>query len=155
MRKRTVTVTRSKWKGRRWKQQEIIAAMRSWATANGRAPKCGDWNSAGFDYPSSSTVLRHFSTWNSAVREADLTNGRERPPRRWNRQAVLKALQRWTEEEGRVPKERDWDHATEEHPNFTTVVYYCGGWHQGLVLSGLVPDEPESGQWTDSRSLPC
>lgn len=51
---------------RRWTPETIPAAMRRWAVRHGRQPKALDWENAGDDYPSSSTVVREMG-WDAAI----------------------------------------------------------------------------------------
>ncbi len=62
---------------RAWPDEQILLALQRWASENGRAPRAGDWRSAGPTWPQTTTVLTHFGSWAIALREAGLSPARE------------------------------------------------------------------------------
>jgi hypothetical protein len=69
-----------------------------------------DWDLAQPEHPCANTVRERFGTWAGALEAAGL----EVPPRRprnkkhWSREALIKALQDWTEANGRAPRWCEW-----------------------------------------------
>jgi hypothetical protein len=59
--------------GDRWGQAEIIHALRSWASAHGRAPHTQDWGLATPEHPNFHIVIKQFGRWNLGIAAAGLT----------------------------------------------------------------------------------
>lgn len=73
--------------GFRWSRQSIVYAIDLWHRRHLRAPALREWATAGHDHPSYATVMRHFGSWNAAIRAAGLKprqpgDVRNRTPRR-------------------------------------------------------------------------
>lgn len=54
------------------REAEVLALMRRMGAERGRAPTVAEWNAAG-EGPSSSTVVKMFTSWSAAQRAAGLT----------------------------------------------------------------------------------
>jgi hypothetical protein len=58
-----------------WTTEQIMAALRTWTTQNGRAPKAREWRLASPDWPCYSTVRKQFGSWEHALARAGLYSG--------------------------------------------------------------------------------
>jgi hypothetical protein len=58
---------------RQWTDAEILKALNAWAAANGRPPAGIDFTVAPQGAPSSTTVRKHFGSWNAALTAAGLS----------------------------------------------------------------------------------
>jgi hypothetical protein len=114
-----------------WSDDEVIGALRRWAAHHGRAPRWEEWMRAGPGRPSKTTVVTHFGGWRAALAVAGLD---WRP---WSNDALIRSLQRWTEEHGRPPKAHEWDRAGPGRPSRTAVCLRFGSWRAGLAAAGL------------------
>jgi hypothetical protein len=66
----------------RWSQEDLVAAIRRWASEKGRQPTSTQWmSSPGFGWPTTNTCVRAFGSWSAAVRAA----GFEPIPNRFSR----------------------------------------------------------------------
>jgi DNA invertase Pin-like site-specific DNA recombinase len=59
--------------GDRWGEAEILYALRSWASSNGRSPYMRDWALATPEHPNHNIVVSRFGRWNNGLEAAGLT----------------------------------------------------------------------------------
>jgi len=115
---------------RRWDRDEIVAALRTFAAAHGRAPMRADLERCR-ELPSPGTVRARLGSLRAAVETANLGVGR----RRWNRDLIVSAILGYAEEHGRLPTSRDWDRSTSAHPHATTVLQQFGSWSAAMAAA--------------------
>jgi hypothetical protein len=60
--------------GRYWTEEEIVNALRAWATRHGRAPRSQDWRKATQISPCSRSVAMRYGTFGAAVSAAGVAN---------------------------------------------------------------------------------
>jgi hypothetical protein len=58
--------------GFRWTGETIVYAIRLWYRRHQRPPCAHEWEQAGEDHPSRTTVARAFGSWNAGIRAAGL-----------------------------------------------------------------------------------
>ncbi len=68
--------------GARWTDEDILDAIRHWATEHGQPPTANHWRNRHNGYPSLSVVTGHFGSWATAIERA----GFPRPVRGLHRQ---------------------------------------------------------------------
>jgi transposase len=62
---------------RRWTPEAIVEALQAWAAEHGHPPFARDWDLAGDDHPSETTVHNECGCWNAALRLAGFEPTRE------------------------------------------------------------------------------
>lgn len=90
----------------RWTEEDIIRAMRDWATIFGEPPTTREWMRgwAG-EYPSTKTVVAHFGSFKVARERAF-------PPKQvrkydWTRETTVEAIREWTASHDGLPPTYD------------------------------------------------
>ncbi len=132
----------------------VIRALQRWARETGEPPRRHDWRAPSSKWereyprwPGAGDVDVHFASWPQALAAAGL-----RPHRRaWTREAIIAALQGWTDAHGRAPHEAEWRRSGLEHPPAGTVKRVFGSWSAGLRAAGLEP--ALHGPWTEAEVL--
>lgn len=131
-----------------WTPGAIVEAARYFYAQNDRAPGKSDWDKAGTENPSSATVYRVFGGFPEMRRAAGLAPGVKHGSRiKWTRDRIVDAMHSWLATRGRLPKQLDWFHASDNHPCYTTVVNEFGSWKKGVAYAsqhgpGMVLAEP-------------
>jgi hypothetical protein len=120
---------------RLWTPNEIVTALKAWATEHGRAPTQGQWRSATPARPSASTVAAHFGSWRAGLHAADLHARYET----WTPELTLQAIRAWHAEHGRPPTADRWKKAARGRPSQSTVIRLFGSWK--CALSVAVADD--------------
>jgi uncharacterized protein (DUF433 family) len=132
---------------RRYRDAELVAAVRRAADALGRAPSGREYTrlASSLELPGLATIQRRLG-WSSAVRAAGLT------PRvahgggqKWDEDTCLAAVKSVAAPLGRPPTLREYDRASRgrpELPSPVTVAHHFGGWASVrlLVAQALVAD---------------
>ena len=54
----------------KWSKDSIIQAIKSFYSKNNKIPAARDFNNTNYEYPNTTTVKRHFGTWNAAIEAA-------------------------------------------------------------------------------------
>lgn len=60
------------------------------------------------------------------------------PVKRWSHEAVHEALRQWAEKHGRLPRPRDWESRSDDHPTFRTIYNMWPHWNDALKDAGLL-----------------
>ena len=138
-----------------WSEAEILAALRAWARAHGRSPHASEWAHAEPEHPGSVTVLARHGSWPKALAAAGLPapGPRLRRNTAWPQDAVIAALQRWSEQQGRAPRVYEWLRAGEEHPGAATVRKRLGSWQAALGAAGLPSAPALKRRWSEREIL--
>jgi hypothetical protein len=121
---------------RAWRDDEILAQLRAWASERGRAPSSVEWDGS----PDRDIVSARFGGWNVALRQAGLEPRFVR--RRWTDEDILDGLRRWEVDHGRPPRSMDRVGLNGEYPSPALVVTRFGSWRQALIAAGLEPGNP-------------
>ena len=127
----------------RMTRAEVLAAIREWVEVTGEPPRVEEWTPSADPqqrwareyprWPSFMTVRTHFGTWPAALRAAGCT-----PPRvRWDREAIVRALQRLADERGGAPAQRSLGGPGLPSPH--TVRRHFGSYAGALLAAGLRP----------------
>lgn len=58
-------------------------------------------------------------------------------PRRWTRDEIVTAIQRWAAEHGRQPSQNDWMRGTDWHPSASCAAKVFGTWGAALTAAGF------------------
>jgi hypothetical protein len=105
--------------------------IRAWAELQGTPPKANDWSPKLRGWPSSAIIQRVFGSWNAGITAAGFTPraiGGRAGVKKWTRETVLQAAQRWERLYGRRPTCSDWGRGTEGRwPHLTAVYREWGG----------------------------
>lgn len=83
-----------------------MQAIAAWAREHGRAPSWEEWRISSERHPGAGTIVRRFGSWPAALKAAGLRPQVLRA-RRWEKDAVVKALRRFEQEHGRPPRQVD------------------------------------------------
>jgi DNA-binding CsgD family transcriptional regulator len=115
---------------RRWRGEDVVAALRGFAATHGRSPTQADLERFE-ELPSPATVRAHLGSLRAALERAGLGVRR----RRWDRDLILTAVARFAREHGRLPAARDWTRSTGAHPHATTVLQQFGSWSAAMAAA--------------------
>lgn len=153
----------------RWDEQTVLGALRAWQQRYGRPPRRRDWLRSGPGHPEGGVVYRIFGSWPAALIAAGLdapAAGAPQRPGGWDFDAIVEAIEAWTERFGEPPTVLDWNpslaRARGEHPRAdrfdrerprwpvsAAVGYHCGSWnaalaaaHQRTTVRGLKRESP-------------
>ena len=120
---------------RPWTREAIVAALRTWAHAHGRAPYEPEWQQSRLEHPSAGTVKRAFGSWSDAVRAAGMAPALHAP---WTQTEVLDGLRAFERDHGRPPTCALW---RREHrkPGASVIIRRHGSWSAALTAA-LGPD---------------
>jgi hypothetical protein len=141
--------------GYQYSRDQILAAIRDWATRYGEPPSGCDWEPArarrqgqdwradryeGGDWPSARMVRAQFGTFNGAIVAAGLTPRRAPTRLRANLTepgAVLEAVLEWTRRYGSVPTMADWDpvRARRLNQDWRIARYNQGDWPSARTVA--------------------
>ena len=128
---------------RSWSRDQVVRALKSWAATNRRPPTYNDWKRTAEDHPNSGVVAKLFGSWPEGLLAADLAI----TSRRWDREAIIAAVQAWDAEHGRPPRITDWAGAdpTGRRPAHLCVQREFGAWDAALRAAGF---DARSRRWT-------
>ncbi|MFH2019864.1 MAG: hypothetical protein ABIJ34_00465 [archaeon] len=121
---------------KRYTREQLIFFLKKISSSLGRSPRISDMDK-NKKYPSSTTYLKRFRTWNNALKIADLKiNVR----RKYEEKELIESLRQLSREMGRTPKSKDlrdrkWIASS------ATYAKYFGSWRQALTKSGVVKDK--------------
>lgn len=127
---------------RHWTHDLCIEALLDWAAQHdGVPPRAIDWRRAAPDHPGQQTIAARFGSWNAGLKAAGLPTRIAGNPGStwWTRARVVYAIRAWAVAHQRVPRTRDWYHATPHHPNASTVARACGSWNFAIAAAGFSP----------------
>lgn len=122
--------------GTRHHRAQVVERLRSWQQDRGRLPFWDEWDRTAPDRPTAKTIERRWG-WSELRAEAAGMPAEHFSSRagRWDRAHIVRAMRDWTACHGRLPVTRDWERASEEHPNQRTVVRVFGGWLNALMVA--------------------
>lgn len=126
-----------------WTKEEVIAALRGWATEQGQPPTYAEWGPDNERWrrefprwPSAAIVHWLFGSWNRALAAA----GCRPRSRAWSAEEIVAAFRNWaSEHDGHPPAYTDWRLATRDHPGVTVVADRFGSWTKGVLAAGFDP----------------
>jgi Homing endonuclease associated repeat len=117
---------------RRWKNGEIVEALRAWTARHGRPPLSSDWRRAATDHPTAALVPGRFGSWRAALDAAGLAPGRVE----WTREAVVDAIRAHIDRDGRPPLSSEWRRPEGvDIPATQAVVNRFGSWRAAIAAS--------------------
>jgi hypothetical protein len=64
-------------------------------------------------------------------------SGARKNGRRWTRETIVAAIQRWAAEHGQAPFVGDWKHTTTDYPSYGAVQRFFGSWANGIEAAGF------------------
>lgn len=116
----------------KWTKESIIESIKQFYTTYNRRPVANDFR-GNSNYPSCSLVQKTFGSWNKGLEEAglDLYNSKI-----WDAESILNCIKLFYDENGRSPKQRDFQKNI-KYPNVTTVQNYFGSWNKALIMAGM------------------
>jgi hypothetical protein len=131
---------------KRWTPEEVIAAVHSWISLEGRPPTTADWRPVRFggsprweeefgDWPPSSVGRIVFGGWGLMLKASGV--GANKPS--WEPAMILAALRAYEEEFGRPPAKQDLEWPQAGYPSARTVRRHFGSFTGGLRAAGLRP----------------
>ena len=119
----------------------LLDYLRKLAAEIDRTPTTKDLKGAN-GYPDLKTYIRHFGSWNKAVRLAGFRPIRRRKKRRGRTDGYfLRRLQKLATKLGRVPSQRDMSKA-KGYPNSATYKKHFGSWNKALEAAKLIGRPP-------------
>jgi hypothetical protein len=60
-------------------------------------------------------------------------------PQEWTRERIILTIQKFVEENGRLPKFGDWKHRGEDNPSRQAVIWRFGRWNTAIEAAGFQP----------------
>ena len=114
-----------------WNEKLIIESVKQFYKENNRIPKIIDF--AYSKYPSHSTVIRYFGSWNKTIEAAGFE------PNQWNKEKCIQAIQQFYKENNRIPKTIDF--SNNKYPSYRTVIRYFGSWNKAIETAGFEPNK--------------
>jgi hypothetical protein len=127
-----------------WSRTQIVEAIRAWVDRTETMPTHSAWrhrpSAEEPDRPTAHTVIKHFGSWEAALRAAGLEP--PKPRRSWSATEVVEAIKAFAEREGRPPTGRDWRSSPapgDPRPTDKAVVKCFGSWNDGLAAAGFAP----------------
>src|SRR3990167_1080369 len=124
----------SSCKGQRQKNYELLEYLKKFEREEGRPPKAEDFRNNP-KYPGLTTYIRHFGSWNNALKMAGL-QAKKGGTKVYTDKELLEFLRKFERENGRPPTEEDFVR-NYEYPNFATYHKCFGGWNNALEMVGL------------------
>jgi hypothetical protein len=119
----------------RWDRERIIAALRTFAERNGRAPMQADLRPKRPGLPGYDMVAYRFGTLTRALEQAGIEPASA--SREWDEEQIISALCAFHREHGRAPMVEEWIKASAAHPVPRTVEARFGSWNAALRAAGL------------------
>ena len=137
---------------RRWSDEEILEAIRSWQRKYGSGPRNSDWERASAEHPVRQLVQKRFGGFENARVLAGVPSPRW-PYRRapWTDQELREAVRSWVAVHGRVPSSREWAAPAENRPSAHVFRRRFGGWSVGLEELGFTPRLAPPQTWDRER----
>lgn len=122
----------------KYSKQNIIEAIQKYYIENNRLPVRRDFSGDG--YPSHTTVLVYFCTWNNAIEAAGFTpkNKQNKSYKDCSKEGIIEAVQRFYKKNNRIPQYRDF--SSKNYPNNKTVQKYFGTWNKAIEAAGYPPN---------------
>jgi len=120
-----------------WTNDETIEAIQFFVKEHGRVPLYTDFEKSNGKYPSSSTVINQFDSWNKAIEAAGFSPNIQKE---WTNDETIEAIQLFVEEHDRVPQERDFLNSDGKYPSKTTVVRQFDSWNKAIEAAGFEAD---------------
>jgi len=117
----------------------------------GKPPTSRDFNRL-TDYPGSTTVIRHFGSWNNALIYAGLSPRIPTYLKFLNSDKILELIQLYYEEYNKIPTTKDFD-SNPEYPHSTTINNYFDSWNQAIEKAGFTTYTKKENVYTDSELL--
>lgn len=130
-----------------WDRTRISDALRRFAEQHDRPPRWSDLNPA-HALPVAETIIQHFGSLDQAFKTVDLQTP-DRP--HWDRTSVIAAARAHARNHDHPPRQTDWRHAGEDHPNAKTVARLFGSWPALIQAAGIVSDQPP--KWSAEQIL--
>mgnify|MGYP003394395086 CR=1 FL=1 len=127
----------SSCKRQRQKNYELLEYLKKFEREEGRPPKAEDFRNNP-KYPGLTTYIRHFGSWNSALKMAGL-QAKKGGTKVYTDKELLEFLRKFERENGRPPIEEDFVR-NYEYPNFQTYIKRFGSWKNALKLVCLDTD---------------
>lgn len=119
----------------KYTKHQLLKYLVQFDKENGRIPVANDFNNKNPKYPSLSTYIKNFGSWNNALKLArlDINNFTETD------EELLKYLIQFYQENGKVPGRNDFN-KNSKYPSFGTYCKRFGNWSNALKLVGLDSD---------------
>lgn len=70
----------------------------------------------------------------------------------WSNEEIIKTIQSFVEEKGKIPALRDFEHSDKKYPNRDTVQTKFGSWNNAIKAAGFEPNI-QNGFGTDTKGL--
>lgn len=119
-----------------WTKEEICEALEAWYQKTGEIPKADHWKRSGHhEHPSYQTVWMIFGGWRKAINEWKRWRMRRDP---WNREEIISAFQKWHEEHGIPPMQKDTVF-NPSMPSPASVHRIFGSWNTAIEEAGFIP----------------
>ena len=131
-----------------WTDDEIIEAIQLFVKEHGKVPLMTDFLKSDGKYPSHTTVIKQFDSWNKAIEAAGFSPNQKI----WTKDTSIKAIRLFVEEHGRVPVRRDFRKSGGKFPSFTTVQKQFGSWNKAIEAAGFSPNQKRK-SWTDDEII--
>lgn len=139
-----------------WSPAQIVEACQQWTTIHGGTPASKDWARSTPEYPSRTTALYVFGTWNDMLRAAGLF-GREHGGHNWSKDDIANAMLDHLMAHGRFPGWHQWHFSdpSGKRPSAKTVITHFGSWNAAKKYAGWTGEREPHANAGRVRSTTC
>jgi hypothetical protein len=88
-------------------------------------------------YPSFTTVINQFGSWNDAIEASGFKPNKIQ--KIWTKREIIQSIQLFYEEQGKIPQERDFLKSGGKYPSSTTVMRQFSSWNNAIEAAGFEP----------------
>ncbi len=134
-----------------YSDEELLESLREKARELGRKPTIKNCDLDN-NMASSVTFIKHFGTWNNALKKAGLVPDDYGYRQSWDRQKMITSLQKKAKELDRTPTVADC-RSDKNMPDPATYARHFGSWNNALKVAGLEIQYPHQQPYSSDEEL--